>query len=411
MKFDTGRAAAAALLLLSSAALPALRPGPTAAAAQVVAVRTPAGQASAQPNLAAGPDGSVYLSWVERGPGGRATLRFSKRESAGWSPARTIAEGDNWFVNWADFPSLVALPGGALAAHWLVKSGPGAYAYDVHVARSVDGGKTWSRPVTPHRDGKQTEHGFVSMFAAAGEGLGMVWLDGREMAGHGGGGHDGHGGGSMTLRYTAFGRDGQAAPESLLDERVCECCQTSAALTSEGPIVVYRDRSAEEVRDISIVRLRDGKWSVPAPVHRDGWKIDGCPVNGPAVAASGRRAVVAWFTGAGGNYRVRAAFSNDAGESFGPPAEVDDGRPLGRVGVVMLDDGSAVVVWLEKTEAGGEVRARRIRPNGERGPALVVAQTSAARVSGFPRMVRAKDSLVFAWVGGTQVLTAVAPVP
>jgi len=400
------KGAAAALLLLLSLALGPWSP----AEAQVTKLPTPAGPSSAQPNLAVGPDGSVYLSWVDRLPGRGFALRFSKKEGARWSAPRTIAEGQNWFVNWADFPSLVALPGGALAAHWLVKSGPGTYAYDVHVARSADGGKSWGKAVTPHRDGKQAEHGFVSMFVSPEGALGAVWLDGREMAGHEGG-HDGHGAGSMTLRHTTFGRDGAPAPESLLDERVCECCQTSAALTSEGPVVVYRDRSAEEIRDISIVRLRGGEWSAPAPVHRDGWKIDGCPVNGPAVAAAGRRVAVAWFTGAGDAYRVRVAFSGDAGESFGQPAQVDDGQPMGRVGIVMLDDGSAVVSWLEKTAAGGEVRARRIGPDGKRGPAVSVAPMATARASGFPRMVRSKGSLVMAWVGGTQVQTAEMPAP
>jgi hypothetical protein len=249
------------------------------------------------------------------------------------------------------------------------------------------------------------------MFPSPAGGLGIVWLDGREMTAHEGGGHAGHGGGDMTLRYTAFGRGAKLAPESLLDERVCECCQTSAALTSEGPVVVYRDRSPEEVRDISIVRLRAGKWSAPAPVHRDGWKIAGCPVNGPAVAARGESVAVAWFTGAGDVYSVKVAFSKDAGQSFGPPVRADDGQPMGRVGVVALEDGSAVVSWLEKAEAGGEVRVRRVRQDGSRGPATTVAPMAAARASGFPRMVRTGNSLVFAWVGGTQVLTAEMPLP
>jgi hypothetical protein len=380
------------------------------AAAQVKATTSPAGRQSGQPNLSVGADGRVHLSWVERLSGGRFALKFSTREGARWSEPRLISEGQNWFVNWADFPSVAALPGGALAAHWLVKSGPGSYDYDVHVSRSADGGRTWSKPVVPHRDGKKAEHGFVSMFPSPEGGLAAVWLDGREMKGHAEGGEH-HGGGDMTLRYTTFGRDGSPAPEVLLDARVCECCQTSAAVTSEGPVVVYRDRSDEEIRDISIVRLRGGKWTAPATVHRDGWKIDGCPVNGPAVAASGRRVAVAWYTGAEVKHRVRVAFSDDAGEKFTAPAQVDDGQPMGRVGVVMLDDGSAAVSWLEKTPSGGEVRVRRVWPDGKRADSITVAPMATARASGFPRMVRTKDALVFAWVGGAQVLTAEAPLP
>jgi hypothetical protein len=393
---------------------------------------SPAAPGSAQSNLAVDKRGRVYLSWIERLEKNRFALRFATREGAGWSAPRTIAEGANWFVNWADFPSIAALPDGSLAAHWLVKSGPAVYAYDVHVSRSFDGGRSWSPSHVPHRDGTQTEHGFVSMFPAAGGHLAAVWLDGREMktTAAAGDGHnnssaaapaskaagDGHGHGQMTLRYATLGRARKGfriEDEALLDARVCECCQTSAALTSEGPVVVYRDRSDAEVRDISIVRLRrDGRWSAPVQVHADNWRLDGCPVNGPSVAASGRRVAVAWFTLADTNTpHVRLAFSRDAGASFSPPVKVDDGDPVGRADVLLLDDGSALVSWIERAKGGAEVRVRRVHPDGRRGDAITVAPSGAARSSGFPQMIRARDRIVFSWTGQRRVLTAEMPVP
>ncbi|MEO6569741.1 MAG: hypothetical protein ABIO94_13325 [Opitutaceae bacterium] len=290
---------------------------PTLASSQVRELPSPAGPGSGQPNLAVAPDGSVYLSWIERLGEGRFSLRFAEKEGDGWSPPRVIAEGSNWFVNWADFSSLVALPDGSLAAHWLVKSGPGTFDYDVTISRSFDKGTSWGKPFVPHRDGVKAEHGFVSMFAAADGNLAAVWLDGREMK-PGANGND-HGHGDMTLRYVKIMRDGSLTDDASLDRRVCECCQTSAAMTAVGPIIVFRDRSEEEkeIRDISIVRLNAGKWSVPRPVFQDGWQLNGCPVNGPAVAASGKRVAVAWFTAANNSARVKMAFSSDAGESFG----------------------------------------------------------------------------------------------
>lgn len=383
-----------------------------AARAQVVReLPSPAAEGSGQSNLSVDVRGRVHLSWIERPSKGRAALRYSVREGAGWSRPRTIAEGVNWFVNWADFPSLAALPDGSLAAHWLVKSGPDTYTYDVHVSRSFDGGKTWSAPFIPHRDGTKTEHGFVSMFAARGGNLAAVWLDGREMKGGGhAGAHDSGGHGQMTLRYATLrgrGKDFKAADEAVIDARVCECCQTSAALTSEGPVVVYRDRTDTEVRDISIVRLRGGRWTEPKTVHADDWRIDGCPVNGPSVAASARLVAVAWFTmGDTDTPRVRLAFSTDAGATFSRPFEVDDGDPVGRVAVLMLDDSSALVSWVERTKAGAEVRARRVRPDGTRGASITVAPSGAARSSGFPRMARSGDKIIFSWTGTARVLTA-----
>ncbi len=379
---------------------------PTPGFAQVRELPSPAGPGIGQPNLAVAPDGRVYLSWIERLGEGRFSLRFAVKEGDGWSAPRVIAEGTNWFVNWADFPSMIALPDGSLAAHWLVKNGPGTFDYEVTIARSFDGGKTWGNPFVPHRDGKQAEHGFVSLFAAKDGSLAAVWLDGREMK-PGAGGHD-HDHGEMTLRYVKIKRNGTLTDEAVLDARVCECCQTSAAMTAEGPVVVYRDRSEQEIRDISIVRLRDGKWSQPHSVFQDNWRINGCPVNGPSVAASGRRLAVAWYTGVNNEPRVKLAFSSDAGASFGEPIIVDDGNPAGRVETLLLDDGSALVCWLEKLTDGGAVRVRQIRQDGKRGEAITVAPSGTARSNGFPQMARVGKMLVFAWTGA-RVLTAVMP--
>ena len=322
---------------------------------------------------------------------------------------RTIAEGTNWFVNWADFPSMTVLPDGSLAAHWLVRSGEGTYAYDVNVARSFDGGASWSKPLAPHRDGTQTEHGFVSLIPASDGSLGAAWLDGRET--QPGDGHDAHGGGAMTLRYAEISRDGALRAETLIDARVCDCCQTAAAMTAEGPVVVFRDRSGTEVRDVSIVRLRNGAWSEPRPVFEDGWQIHGCPVNGPSVAAEGRRVAVAWFTLAGDTPRVKLAFSSDAGGSFGAPVIVDDGNPLGRVDTLLLDDGSALVSWVEQSAEGSTLRVRRVRDDGSREAAVTVAPAGAVRANSFPQMARAGDTLVIAWTGEGVRTAALTPIP
>lgn len=359
---------------------------------------SPAGVDSREPELTATADGRIILSWVEKVGAKRYALRFAARDAGKWSPAGTVAEGENWFVNWADFPSVIALADGSLAAHWLVKSGTGTYAYDVHITRSKDGGKTWGKPIVPHTDKTQTEHGFVSLLPLPDGRVGAVWVDGRNLKNV----KEAHDENtplpvSMTLRYAAIDADGGLSDETQLDERVCECCQTSAALTSEGAIAVYRDRSDKEVRDIYFVGRQQGNWAAPRPVHADNWEINGCPVNGPAVAAAGRRVAIAWYTGANDSPRVKAVFSNDAGATFGGPVEVDDGEALGRVDVLLLTDGSALVCWMSGTAEGGAIKVRRVRPDGSLGPPSVVAETSISRSSGFPRMARLGDEVHFAW--------------
>ena len=362
--------------------------------ASAVMIDSPAAAASGEPNLFVDSRGKVYLSWIEAAGESRHALRFSRWEANRWSKPRTIAEGENWLVNWADFPSLIVTSDGTMAAHWLTKSSPDPHTCDVSLSLSTDGGQTWSKPLSPHRDGTASEHGFVSMVELRKGQIAAAWLDGRKFKSSPGS----HGSkqNEMTLRFTTISRDSRMSEDTVIDERVCECCQTSAAMTSDGMVVVYRDRSEKEIRDISIARFVQGRWAVQT-VHADGWEIEGCPVNGPSVAARDRRVAVAWFTAAQDTPRVKIAFSADAGTTFAAPLQVDDGSPVGRVEVLMMDDGSAFVVWMERAGKGAEIRARRIKPDGTREPSIRISETSAERSSGFPQIVRSGQQIFFAW--------------
>lgn len=366
----------------------------------VEALPSPAGPGSAEPNLDVGPDGRLHLSWMEPAADGHA-LKVARLERGAWSQPVTVRTGSDFFVNWADFPSVLSLGGGRLVAHWLQRTGTSTYAYAVRMASSRDGGRTWGTPFQPHTDSSNTEHGFVSLWRnRRGDGVEAVWLDGRKYQQ---GGH--HPTNEMSLATASFALDGRVASrEHILDERVCDCCQTSAAATSQGVVIVYRDRSPGEIRDIAIVRREEMKpgvarrWTQPALVHADGWKIAACPVNGPSVAARGDDVAVAWFTAANDVPTVNIAFSTDAGATFGGPVRVDEGQPAGRVDVELTRDGAALVSWIERT--GGDaaaVRVRRVERNGRTQSPLTIASSSAARASGFPRMVLAGDHMVFAW--------------
>ena len=355
-------------------------------------VASPAGPGSAEPNLTVAPDGRVYMSWLQATDSGGTALRFAVHDGSMWSDARTIVQGKDFFVNWADFPSIEVLGKNRLAAHWLQRNGKTTYAYSVRIAQSNDGGATWSTPLTPHRDSTESEHGFVAMWHE-GTTLGAAWLDGRRFTK---GGHDASN--QMTLMTTTVSANGTRGAEVLLDDRTCDCCQNAAAVTSAGPIVIYRNRSPEEIRDIYITRRVAGKWVAGVAVHDDGWKIAACPVNGPAVAASGKRVVLAWFTAPNDSGRVNVAFSDDAGATFGAPTRIDGGSPAGRVDVALLADGGALVTWVERTGGdGAAVRTQRVTRDGKAGTPVTIAASRAARASGFPKAVVTGANVMFAW--------------
>lgn len=337
----------------------------------------------------------LLLTWLEPAPvspdaKGKHALRISRFKDGRWSAPVTIAAGDDFFANWADFPAVAQAPDGSLTAHWLAKTGSGTYAYGIFLARSTDGGATWTPAGLLHSDRLPAEHGFVS-WLPEGQGLRAVWLDGRETVKEG----------PMALRT---GLAGKPETEEVLDARVCDCCQTDAALAADGPVVAYRDRSDGEVRDIYVLRKTASGWSTPVPVHQDGWQIPGCPVNGPAVAAAGRLVAVAWFTAAEpAGPRVQVAFSEDGGQRFGEPVLIDGEKPAGRVDLQLDSQGDAIVSWLGRSDGGqGEgaaVRLRRVTSQGKAGAPVTVAATSAARSSGFPRTaISGGDRLWLAWV-------------
>jgi len=384
-------------------------------------VQPPAASGSMAPQLAASIDGRVFLSWLEPAAQGATRFRIAEWSAGAWESRADIVRGTSLFANWADVPSVFAARDGRLLAHWLEKTGAPAHAYGIRVSESEDHGRTWSPPITPHRDASLTEHGFLSFFDAPEGAVGMVWLDGRQTAaepadvskapvnhGHGGGA------GAMTLRSTAVRRGAAPGADVLVDARVCDCCPTAAARTSRGAIVAYRDRSDAEVRDISIARLVDGSWRPGGAVHPDGWEINGCPVNGPALASMEDRVAVAWFTAARDEGRVSVAFSADGGATFGEPVRVDGGGTLGRVDVEMLPDGSAVVLWIALAQGKTELLARRAFADGRRGPSMVVARVGSDRSSGHARVVRSGNQLYFAWrepAPSSRVASAVAGVP
>ena len=374
----------------------------TVAGPQIIALPIVAAEGSAEPHLATTSDGTVVMSWLEPS-GDDVALKWSQLVEQRWSDAQTVSSGNNWFVNWADFPSVQPIAEDLWAAHWLVKRPGGTYAYDVSISISEDSGRTWGDPVMPHNDGTATEHGFVSLFPSSGS-VAALWLDGRNMQPS----DDGHGHGGMTLRSVAIGRSDELTGKTVVDDLVCDCCQTDIAVTSSGPVAVYRNRTEDEIRDIYAARFENNEWQAGVPVADDGWNIAGCPVNGPAIDANENTVATAWFTAANNNTKVRFARSTDAAKTFSEAIDIATDRPIGRVDTVLLDDGSALVSWLRSAGGStGEVRIRHVTSSGQLGPSNLVATTAAGRMSGFPQMVLRGNEVVIAWTDVNDEETAV----
>ncbi|MBA3849500.1 MAG: hypothetical protein C0502_05820 [Opitutus sp.] len=364
-----------------------------------VEIPSPAGPGSMGASLDRAADGAIRLSWLEPLDAKTWALKFSRLDARAmrWSEARTIAQGDDWFVNWADFPSVTALDDRRLFAVWFVNNpepaaGSGGHnhgaPYHAVYSLSRDGGVTWSKPQSLTGESQATE--FVAALPPGeNEPALAAWLDGRDRARNGG----------VQKLYARTLLAG--GPDIPVDPSVCDCCQLTLAPLRDGALLAYRGRTRDEVRDIRLARWRGGRWEAPRPLHNDGWQIAACPVNGPRLAALGDHVVALWFTAAQNQPRVQAKRSRDGGETFGEAVRVDLGRPQGRVDAVVQTDGSAWFTWLEMTgqesgQAGG-IYLRLLAPDGTPGEPRLLAASTTARASGFPRI---------ALVGGDRLLLA-----
>lgn len=352
------------------------------------AMKSPAQASSSLPFLFYNED-KTLMSWVEKEGDSLFILKYAELVNGQWLNKGEILRGTDWFINWADFP-MIAENKGNLWSHILKKSTEGTYSYDVKMNLLPKGDSIWKTDIALHTDATPTEHGFVTALAYK-EDFFVTWLDGRNTEENEIGER-----GAMTIRAAQVNSNGRVFNENELDIRTCDCCQTTAAITKNGPVVIYRDRSETEVRDISIVRQIDGEWITPKPVHTDDWKIKGCPVNGPKAATFKNTLVVAWFTGAQQKPRVQLIFSNDNGVKFGAPIKIAKGNVLGRVDVVLLNENTAFVSWMELKDKKTTLKVVKVLSTGEVFKPVVTIEIDGSRKSGFPQMELRNDTIYFA---------------
>ena len=361
---------------------------------------------SSEPSLHKSKDGTIFLSWIETDSLKQNKLFFSKLVNDRWTDSKLIAKGDNWFVNWADFPALSTFGKDNLVAHYLEKSASGTYTYDVKLTISNDNGETWQKGFKPHTDHTESEHGFVSKIAISDRIFMNVWLDGRQFAYAE---KDTTIQKEMTLRAAKINVNGKILEEFLIDNRVCDCCQTDMAMTPDGPMLVYRDRSNKEIRDTYFSLFSNGKWSTPKAVSNDGWIIAGCPVNGPAISSKKETTVATWFTMQEGMSKVKTAFYNSTSNRFDAPILLDFIDPLGRLDIEVVDADSALISWVDSVDNQTKIQLQRVYQDGTRSEIFSVSSTSPKRSSGFPRMVIKEGNVYLAWTdsnnGSLQVKT------
>ncbi|HTZ20125.1 MAG TPA: exo-alpha-sialidase [Opitutaceae bacterium] len=379
---------------------------------------TPAAAGSLGTALAQGPDGMVFLAWMEPAAARGWALKFATLDAyrKSWSEPRLIAQGSDLRADAANTPALAVQTTGRMLAVWPVASripAQGATHTDTgHLvwSQSNDGGTTWSAPQPLSRESEIT--GFVTAVPLADGRFLAAWLDGRAK--------------SSDQRQLFSRIVGRESPDQLVDPTVCAGSPLALVPFPDGSAsLAYRGRIEGGIRDHLIARFNDDQWEVPPSVGREGWKATGSPANAPRLAADGPRMGEAWFTAADDEPRVLVSTSPDAGSLWTMAQRADLGHPAGRVDTLLLHDGSQYVLWLEdRGEDDSQPAGIYLRRYNGFGGAMIparLAPDSPAQVSGVPRLALVKEDdvsgpaqllLVYTQAGTpTHVRTLLATLP
>jgi len=391
-----------------AAAVAALAPRPDVAAA--TDRRGPATATSLTPTAAFDHAGRLWVTWVD-GPHVFAAASDDRGQS--FAPAVEITRSaENIDANGEARPKIAVGTRDELYVSW-TRKGAKPFTGDIRFARSVDGGRTFSAPVTVNDDGAPIGHRFDALRVSPGGTIYLAWIDkrDRERAAPGEHAHEGaaagghvHEGSEGAALYYSLSRDGGRSfiPNRRLKDGICECCRLAMDVDGDLPVLLWRDIFDGTVRDHALVRFATP--DAPGPVVRasdDGWAIDACPHHGPSLSVSDAGTYHAvWFTG--GGRRGAGAFyarSVDRGQTFPAPIPVGSDRTFGHA-VVLSRGREVVLAWEEGVAQGMSVRVSRSRDDGVTWAASVEAARTAGR-SDHPQLLSDGSAIYLSWFPST----------
>ncbi len=303
-------------------------------------------------------------------------------------PERVAADGENR-------PKIAVGPEGTVYVSW-VKRLAKPYTGDVRFARSTNGGRTFSEPLTvnDHRD--MTSHRFESFAVNKRGEIFIAWLDKRDLVAAERDGEQYNG----AALYYAVSRDGGESfgANRKIADHTCECCRTAMALDGDGlPVVVWRHIYGANIRDHGLVRFEDSKTPAePVRLSHDQWQIDACPHHGPDISIDAGVWHTVWFNNAPQRHGLFYARSTDRGERFSTPLPVGNYEAAASHPAVL---GIGERVWLAWKEFDGErtqLLVQRSYDGGANWSEPDVLATTAGR-SDHPQLLGHQDEAFVSW--------------
>lgn len=309
-----------------------------------------------------------------------------------WSPPiRVNAAPEAISADGETRPKLaLAADGGLLVAWTHPLSKP--YSGAIRLARSEDGGASFSPPLTVHRDPQEITHRFESLLVGGDGRVYLAWIDKRDLE-RAKAAQAPYRGAAI---YAAVSNDGGRSfqPEVKVADHSCECCRIAAARDADGaPLLLYRHVFEPNERDFALVKL--GADGTPKSFTRatfDRWQIDACPHHGPslAVAPDGTRHAV-WFNvvdGEGRTFYGRLRDGRVEGQRIVAGAQASHAD-------IIVNGNRVVLAWKEFDGEKTLIRAESSFDGGLTFTPLTLAETTGA--SDQPRLLSRGDEIFLFW--------------
>ncbi len=295
---------------------------------------------AAQPQLAVGPDGRVWLAY------GRFTAPAAPATTAGHGhkghqpQARPgdvfVAVSEDGGTTFQPAVKVASLPGLMLG----MRRGPRVVAHgdrltvtviahELLAYTSLDGGRSWSGPTVVNAVPTSAREGLHDLAGAADGRLFVTWLDLRNerMEVWGAGSVDG--GRTWSVNERVY-----RSP----DKSVCECCHPSALFDAGGNLAVMWRNSIKGTRDLWLTMRASGAthFSEAVKLGEGTWTLNACPMDG------GR--IVSLEPG-----QFAAVWNREGVVYFSPTDGPERALSPGRQPVVLVQPGGPLFVWQQGT--------------------------------------------------------------
>jgi hypothetical protein len=343
---------------------------------------------AAEPTVASGTDGTIYVAWVEHRANKEADVLLAHLDHEGQpilAPVRVNPNAGEATAWRGDPPTLAVASDGTVYVGWTGRvEASGGHANDLYLSASRDGGKTFEQPVKVNDDEKKATHGMHSLAVTADNRVYVVWLDERNVvmpAANEKGMKMEHMEANREVFFATSTDGGHSfSPNQRLAKEACPCCKTAVIAGKDNRVYAsWRQVLPGEFRHIALAASEDGgkTFSTPVIVSDDRWMIASCPVSGPSLSVANDDGAlrVVWYTegdkGAPGLYWAE---SRDNGKKFSESQPLANGQARGNPSLLPNGENGATIIW--EGDEGGAARVMTVSLTGDNATTVSPLTTS-----------------------------------